>query len=151
MYRKLKIFISHSVIILATEPDAMLTDSLVEHILTWNQAYLWSSKICKTKFWYILRTYIGFFIVPNIICNIRFESESMFCSLLLFLGMSVSETKCSQNNNDFFFSDWNSSGMWQKFELYCGKNSDLISRTWLRIIDWCFWILPPSLSTGIDQ
>ena len=37
-----------------------LTDQCVEHILTCYQAYLWSSKRCRTKFWYIWRPYMGY-------------------------------------------------------------------------------------------
>ena len=37
-----------------------LTDPSVEHILTCYQAYLWSSKSCRTKFWYIWRPYMGY-------------------------------------------------------------------------------------------
>ena len=37
-----------------------LTDPNVEHIMTWNQAYRWSSKRCRTKGWYMWRPYMGF-------------------------------------------------------------------------------------------
>ena len=60
--------------------NVTFSDPNIDHILTWNQAYLWSSKICKTKFWYIWRSYLGFklkfrhiFIAPNTIFQVRFE------------------------------------------------------------------------------
>ena len=38
----------------------LLTDPSVQHILVCYQAYLWSSKRCRTKFWYIWRPYMGY-------------------------------------------------------------------------------------------
>ena len=38
----------------------LLTDPSVQHILTCYQASLWSSKRCRTKFWYIWIPYMGY-------------------------------------------------------------------------------------------
>ena len=38
----------------------LLTDSSVQHILICYQAYLWSSKRYRTKFWYIWIPYMGY-------------------------------------------------------------------------------------------
>ena len=33
--------------------NVTFSDSIIDHILTWNQAYLWRSKIWKIKVWYM--------------------------------------------------------------------------------------------------
>ena len=71
-----------------------LTDPTVEHILTCYQAYLWSSKKCRTKFWYIWRPYMCYklefkniFKELKTICPFRFRYVFTF---FLFRNFPIS-------------------------------------------------------------